>query len=291
MPSSGLRGSRGPVVAPRNCAFSGLTLSPERNESNASHKGEANSLSAYGMSYYRPDLAAIHDDGFSELASGGAEVLVAGLDRSGLHRGTVLDFGCGSGITARHLADRGYSVTGIDLSESLIEIARKRVPEATFQVGSFVEMDMPSSVAICAIGEVLNYTFDKRNTSATREAFLTRAFRALAPGGVLLCDVAGPDRAPDCPTRTFTEGQNWTVLVETSAEASVLTRRIVTFRRNGSLYQRDAEVHRLQLIAPDEIESTLRSIGFGVERLDGYGVRPFPRGLYGFLALRPPSTA
>jgi hypothetical protein len=165
------------------------------------------------------------------------------------------------------------------------------VPQAKFRVGSFIDMDMPSCVAVCAIGEVLNYRFDRRNNLAAREAFFEGAFRALADGGVLLFDVAGPDRAPDCPTRTFFEGRDWTVLVETSVEAGVLTRRIVTFRRSSTLYQRDSEVHQLQLIAPDKIESELRSIGFRVERLSGYGDEPFPRGLHGFLAQRPSNAA
>ncbi|MDP1587968.1 MAG: class I SAM-dependent methyltransferase, partial [Prosthecobacter sp.] len=78
------------------------------------------------MSYYRPDLAFIHDDGFGQLASAGAGVLMDELGRRGLNRGTIIEIGCGSGITARDLTDRGYSVAGIDLSESLIEMARKR---------------------------------------------------------------------------------------------------------------------------------------------------------------------
>ena len=242
------------------------------------------------MSHYRPDLAFIHDDGFGHLASAGAAVLIDALHRRGLTAGTVLDLGCGGGITARMLTDRGYSVAGVDLSESLIEMARQKVPEATFHVGSFVEMDVAPCVAICAIGEVLNYTFDSRSNSATRRALLERAFRALAAGGVLLFDVAGPDRAPDRPARTFMEGRGWTVLVETSAEPGVLTRRIVTFRQSGSLYRRDIEVHRLQLIAPDEIESELHAIGFELERLSGYGAHRFAPGLHGFLACRPPGV-
>lgn len=45
----------------------------------------------------------------------------------------VLDVGCGTGVpTARQLADAGCDVTGIDVSDGLLELARREVPGATF---------------------------------------------------------------------------------------------------------------------------------------------------------------
>jgi trans-aconitate 2-methyltransferase len=50
--------------------------------------------------------------------------------------GTVLDLGCGPGRTTRLLVDvlRPGRVVGVDASESFLEIARRRVPEAEFVV-------------------------------------------------------------------------------------------------------------------------------------------------------------
>lgn len=43
----------------------------------------------------------------------------------------VLDVGCGTGRpTARQLVDAGLDVTGIDISDGMLTLARKRVPEA-----------------------------------------------------------------------------------------------------------------------------------------------------------------
>jgi SAM-dependent methyltransferase len=47
--------------------------------------------------------------------------------------GSVLDIGCGMGEPiARHLIARGFAVTGIDSSPSLIAMARERFPQQTW---------------------------------------------------------------------------------------------------------------------------------------------------------------
>lgn len=47
----------------------------------------------------------------------------------------ILDIGCGSGVPiARHLLAKGHSVTGIDSSNSLIALCRRRFPQAAWYV-------------------------------------------------------------------------------------------------------------------------------------------------------------
>ena len=41
----------------------------------------------------------------------------------------ILDYGCGSGIFSRYLRDRGAKVTGVDISETMIKVARSNDPE------------------------------------------------------------------------------------------------------------------------------------------------------------------
>ncbi len=50
----------------------------------------------------------------------------------------VLDIGCGAGVpAAKTLAKKGYKVTGIDFSDSMLRLARRHVPKARF-----LRMDM-----------------------------------------------------------------------------------------------------------------------------------------------------
>jgi SAM-dependent methyltransferase len=52
---------------------------------------------------------------------------------AGLHVKSVLDVGCGSGENLRALSAEGkYDLTGIDLSETALKIAREKVPDAAF---------------------------------------------------------------------------------------------------------------------------------------------------------------
>lgn len=51
-------------------------------------------------------------------------------------RSRILDLGCGGGVPAdRYLVGMGHELTGIDLSERQIALARANVPLAAYQVG------------------------------------------------------------------------------------------------------------------------------------------------------------
>jgi SAM-dependent methyltransferase len=236
---------------------------------------------------YRDDLAYIHDAGYGGTARAAGPVLVEAMRQRGLDRGLVIDLGCGSGILSRAVADAGYDVLGIDLSPAMIALARDRVPGGSFRVGSLQSTGLPNCIAVAAVGEPLNYLFDRGNTASAFGKLLRRIHRALDPGGLFLGDVAGPGRVPGTgPRRVFAEGDDWAVLatIEEDRRSRVLTRRITCFRRVGDLYRRDHEIHRQRLIPPSELTDQLRGIGFRVRILRGYGASPFPPGLAGFLA-------
>ena len=57
----------------------------------------------------------------------------------------VLDAGTGAGIpVGKFLVDRGYRLTGIDISEKMIAKAKKNVPEGTFLQKDILELDFPA---------------------------------------------------------------------------------------------------------------------------------------------------
>ncbi|MFM9372066.1 class I SAM-dependent DNA methyltransferase [Streptomyces sp. Da 82-17] len=84
--------------------------------------GQAEAFDAIGARY---DDAFPHKEG--QLAAGEwlAKTLAPGS--------RVLDVGCGTGTpTARQLVDAGHTVVGVDLSRTMLDLARQRVPEAEF---------------------------------------------------------------------------------------------------------------------------------------------------------------
>jgi SAM-dependent methyltransferase len=53
----------------------------------------------------------------------------------------ILDIGCGVGIAMKCLSDRGFSVTGIELSSKMARFARKRNPHSSIIEGDFLKYD------------------------------------------------------------------------------------------------------------------------------------------------------
>ncbi|MFB2968731.1 trans-aconitate 2-methyltransferase [Aerosakkonema sp. BLCC-F183] len=237
--------------------------------------------------WYKEDLAFIHDVGFSDYALKSAPGILEILHRSKIGEGLVVDLGCGSGLLTQELAKADYRVLGVDISESMIAIARQRVPDAEFRVESLFKVDIPTCNAVTSIGECLNYLFDADNTHL--ELF-DRIYSALIPGGVFIFDIAEPGQVtPGNSTKGFIEGENWIVLVEKEEdrEQRTLNRRIITFRKLGEHYRRDDELHRLRLYKSTDIAEDLRQVGFCVEKMRSYGQFHLPKAHTAFVARKP----
>jgi SAM-dependent methyltransferase len=105
------------------------------------------------------------------------------------NKGKALDVGCGSSgriITA--LLDAGFQVTGIDVSEAMIEHARKRHPGSHFILGDICEWQPQEQYdAIIAWDSIFHVPY-----SAQRRV-VAKLCEALAEGGVILFTAGGVD--------------------------------------------------------------------------------------------------
>jgi SAM-dependent methyltransferase len=101
--------------------------------------------------------------------------------------GTILDLGCGSGEpVASHLIRKGYKVTGVDSSPSLLDMCRRRFPEAEWLVGDMRELALRRRFdAILAWYSFFHLHFDDQR------AMFRRFADHSAPGAVLMF-AAGP---------------------------------------------------------------------------------------------------
>ncbi len=236
---------------------------------------------------YSEDLAYVHHVGFEGFAERAAPWILAGLRRAGLRRGTVVDLGCGSGAFAARAVAAGHRVVGIDVSPSMLAIARRRAPDATFRRASFADAALPRCDAVVALGEVLGYRFDPRAGRPALRRVFRRVFDALAPGGMFVFDVAGPGRGTVDGTRVRTvAGDDWVVRVRRTERAGRLTRAITTLRRAGHGWRCTEETHVLTLFRPEQVLDDLAAAGFVGAQVAGFGRERFAAGLAGFVALK-----
>ncbi|AGA33979.1 methyltransferase [Thioalkalivibrio nitratireducens DSM 14787] len=102
-------------------------------------------------------------------------------------RARVLDAGCGAGEpVARFFVDRGDEVTGIDVSERMLEIARRQVPEARFRHLDLRSLDFPAGSFDLLAAVYCVFHLPRTEHGALFEGFA----RVLAPHGLLLLTLA-----------------------------------------------------------------------------------------------------
>ncbi|MCT9097851.1 class I SAM-dependent methyltransferase [Haloarchaeobius sp. HME9146] len=136
-------------------------------------------------------------------------------DLDGKH---VLDAGCGSGFYAERYVDRGADVTGVDLSEDMLDRARQQVPDAEFvqaDLGESLDFLDDDSVDVVVCQHVFSHLPDLSGP-------LSEFARVLVDGGVLVVSTHNPVhdyvvvREGEYPTETMPGDMEATVETESA---------------------------------------------------------------------------
>src|SRR6202451_1778802 len=116
---------------------------------------------------------------WAELAeSHNRPLFEAVLDAARVGPGTsVLDVGCGSGLTLVLAGERGALVSGLDVSPGLLGVARERLPEGDLRDSDMESLPFPDAAFDAVVG-VNAFQFAGDPRLALREAA-----RVTRPGG------------------------------------------------------------------------------------------------------------
>lgn len=218
------------------------------------------------------DYAAIYDSLYKEqnfVSEAKAVAELAGEVVQKPSRMDLLDLGCGTGNHSQYFKEN-FNVTGVDLSEEMLALARRKVPEVKFQQGNArtfclgVEFDV-----VTMMSAVLGYQHTNQEILAT----LSNVRSHLRTGGMFVFDVwYGPAILLDRPIPRLREiTYNGTHLLRSMKPNLCAEKNLVTCHYkwwvpvDGKLETRE-EWHTQRYFFPNEVELLLNATGFKLVR-------------------------
>ncbi|MEG1525398.1 MAG: methyltransferase domain-containing protein [Clostridia bacterium] len=184
---------------------------------------------------------------------------------------SVVDCACGTGNISVRLAERGYHVTGSDISEDMLRNAQEKAMSRGLRI-PFVRQDMRRLTvhrkqdAVLACCDGVNYL----NSMEQVADFFSAACQVLRPGGLLLFDLSTPYKLEQVlGTHTYGEDTKCCTYLWQNVfdpKSRLLEMHLIFFvpEPNGS-YRRFDEIHVQRAHEIDEINVLLRDKGFLVE--------------------------
>ncbi len=183
---------------------------------------------------------------------------------------TLLDLGCGAGHNDNTLK-KHFRLAGVDLSETVLGLARRLNPELTYVQGDMRTVRLGKTFGAVIGLDALGYML----TETDLKAVFTTAFVHLEPGGVFLTvQEYDPSRFEHDHTeaKTRAEGDVQITLIENKhdpdpGDTTIEVTLIFLIWRAGQL-QIEADLHVCGLFRLDTWLRLLREVGFEVTQLE-----------------------
>ncbi|MDQ0244522.1 SAM-dependent methyltransferase [Bacillus fengqiuensis] len=190
------------------------------------------------------------------------------LARTGIHQPRILDVACGTGQVTIRLANEGYDVTGIDLSDDMLMIAQEKAQQEGFSIPLFqqnmTELELGESFDCVGIFcDSLNYLQSAEEVQQTFAAVSSH----LRQGGLFLFDVHSPYKMDKVfAEETFAYAGDdasyiWDCF-EGEHEHSVEHELTFFVRDETGRYERFEESHQQRTFSAEVYEEWLRQAGF-----------------------------
>lgn len=187
---------------------------------------------------------------------------------------TVLDLGCGTGTITRLLASKGFQMTGIDNSETMLTVAQNRASEEGMSIqwmlqdirelDGFREMD-----AVVSFCDVLNYITEKAEISQV----FKQANRALKNNGLFIFDIHALQYVENnLQGQTFAEiydDISYIWLCDAGERTGEIYHDLTFFIRERELYERFDETHHQRTFNIEVYSDLLQENGFELINLYG----------------------
>src|SRR5215469_3255141 len=125
------------------------------------------------------DARYLQDSTIGDQALRRGEAAISLLKSCSLERPHIVEFGCGNGWLAEKLVEFG-PVTGVDIAESAIAEARRRVPGGTFYAGDALSLDLADEIFDVVV------TLEMLSHVPSQPGFVQLMARVLKKGGYLI---------------------------------------------------------------------------------------------------------
>ncbi len=187
---------------------------------------------------------------------------------------TLLELACGTGAILKILA-KSYDVVGLDLSPSMLSIARKKLPQVKFFQRNMVSFDLGRKfdVIICvfdSINHVLKF--------ADWQKIFCKAAQHLEPDGLFLFDInteAKLERLISAPTWVHKFGRNLEFINVTDGRRGIANWNIRVFEhRRGNKYGLFEEDIKQISFPVEKIRDALRKQFTSIKVIDPTARRP-----------------
>lgn len=206
-----------------------------------------------------------------------ADKVQVALHKQGILQGSILELGCGTGQHAMLLADKGFSIHGVDLSDDMLDRAKARLaqhPDMDGQI-EFSQGDVRTvKLGHCfdAVTSLFHVVCYQTTEQALAETFLTAADH-LEKGGVFLFDLwYGPAVRRSPPELRVKRAADESLSVVRIAEPEHLERLNIvkvhyqvfskySVDQNWSMFE---ETHTVRYLFDKEIRFSLDATGFDV---------------------------